>query len=133
MFTFLPFIPLTFIHWEKSVLFAQGGLGSPGLITLVRCHPRCLLTFCVNVLISMLNNVAPANLSCTMFRGLCPKFAILAMGPQSYRSIIHEFKAGAKISQPNVSIHIQQNVVRLDVSAGKRATFNNQYISKYSN
>lgn len=45
---------------------------------------------------------------------------MLAVGLHPYRSIIHEFKAGAKISQTNVSIHIQENVVWLDVSARER-------------
>lgn len=51
---------------------------------------------------------------------------ILAVGLHPYRSIIHEFKAGAKISQTDVTIHIQENVVWLDVSARERTTFNTQ-------
>lgn len=58
----------------------------------------------------------------------------LAVGLHPYRSVIHEFKAGAKISQPNVSVHIQENVVWLDVSAKEREREQRsiQYIYKYS-
>lgn len=34
---------------------------------------------------------------------------------KTYRPILHEPEAGAKVSQADVAVHIQQNVVRLDV------------------
>lgn len=57
----------------------------------------------------------------------------LAVGLHPYRSVIHEFKAGAKISQPNVSVHIQENVVWLDVSAKERERENNVQFNIFTN
>lgn len=34
---------------------------------------------------------------------------------KTYRPVLHEFEAGAKISQADVAVHIQQNVVRFNV------------------
>lgn len=36
------------------------------------------------------------------------------------RSIFCEFKTGAKVCEPNVSVHIQENVVWFDVSVGEK-------------
>lgn len=34
---------------------------------------------------------------------------------KTYRPILHEFEAGAEVSQADVAVHVQQNVVGLDV------------------
>lgn len=34
---------------------------------------------------------------------------------KTYRPVLHEFEAGAKVSQADVAVHIQQNVVGLNV------------------
>ena len=34
---------------------------------------------------------------------------------KTYSPILHEFEAGAEVSQADVAVHIQQNVVRLNV------------------
>lgn len=39
---------------------------------------------------------------------------------KTYRPILHEFEAGAKVSQADVAVHIQQNVVGLDVPEKRR-------------
>lgn len=35
---------------------------------------------------------------------------------QSYRAVLHHSQAGAKVGQSDVTIDIQQDIVRLDVS-----------------
>lgn len=39
---------------------------------------------------------------------------------KTYRPVLHELEAGAKVSQADVAVHIQQKVVRLNVSGRRR-------------
>lgn len=39
---------------------------------------------------------------------------------KTYCPVLHEFEAGAKVSQADVAVHIQQNVVGLDVPGRRR-------------
>lgn len=51
---------------------------------------------------------------------LWPKRGISSSVVKTYRPILHEFEAGAKVSQADVAVHIQQNIVGLDVPEKRR-------------
>lgn len=49
---------------------------------------------------------------------------------KAYRPVLHEFEAGAEVGQADVAVHIQQDVVGLDVPEGGHKKKNKESVSR---
>lgn len=47
---------------------------------------------------------------------------------KAYRPVLHEFEAGAEVGQADVAVHIQQDVVGLDVPEGGQKKKNKESV-----
>lgn len=49
---------------------------------------------------------------------------------KAYRPVLHEFEAGAEVGQADVAVHIQQDVVGLDVPEGGQKKKDKESVSR---